>query len=111
MSVDSRLEALERDLPKEIVLLLDDGHTFHHPGPVFKFYAEAMKQIESNGPLVRACCRAVQSSDGSRLHEAVRALAEPLIEEKKHVKRSGSNRANRSDKTNGARAGKNRPKR
>ena len=89
MSVDSRLEALERDLPRELVLLLDDGHTFHHPGPPLQFYAEAMQQIKSNGPLFRACCRAVRASDGSRLYEIVRALAEPLLAEKNRPKRRG----------------------
>ena len=58
------------------MLLLDDGHTFHHPGPALKFFAEAMRQIKSNGPLFRACCRATRASDGSRLHEVVRAVGD-----------------------------------
>jgi hypothetical protein len=109
-----RIEALEHGLPREIVLTLADGSTFHHSGPPLKFASEAVAQAESGGPIVDACCRTVKAMGCGRLYELIAAIAEPLIAEKKrgkHVERRGSRSANRRHKTNVPRTARNGRKR
>ncbi len=111
MSIDARLLALERELPREVVLLLDDGHTFHYPGPPLQFYAEANRQMYANGPLFRACCRAVRSSNGDRLYELIRAVGLTLQKAGKHDDGKRGGPASEGCRADGARSGRDRAKR
>jgi hypothetical protein len=102
-SIRQRIEALYAKLPKEIVLTLDDGTTFHHRGPLLKFAAEAMTQAESGGgPIVTACCRAAKATGCGLVFDLIAAIAEPEEKKGRHAHRRRSRATSRRCKTNGA---------
>lgn len=73
----SRLAAIEAKLPKPVVLILEDGSTYRHPGPPLKFYGEILKHINENGPLCGIVRRAVRSQGfGAKMLELAKALLE-----------------------------------
>jgi hypothetical protein len=74
-----RIETLEATLPKPVVLILDDGSTFRHPGPALKFYCEIVAQIYAGqGPLLDIVRRAVRSEGfGRKMLELCKAILEP----------------------------------
>lgn len=76
MSIKTRLEAIERMVPDAIVLKLDDGSTFEHPGPAIAFYMEGMRQIaKKRGPIYHAALHYVSATGCGRMHELLRAMA------------------------------------
>jgi hypothetical protein len=78
-SIRRRLEALEARLPQEIVLTLDDGSTFHHPGGPLEFDREVRDQMQNGGgPLVEALLRTVSAEGCGRLWELTRAVYLPI---------------------------------
>ncbi len=81
-SIRRRLEALEARLPQEIVLTLDDGSTFHHPGGFLEFGSDVRDQMgEGGGPLVEALLRTVSAEGCGRLWELMRAVYLPIRNE------------------------------
>jgi len=71
-----RIEALESQVPEEIVLTLKNGSTFRHPGPVMEFYEEGLKQIrKGKGPMLNALRATVSGTGCGMLWELLAALA------------------------------------
>lgn len=74
-----RIEELEAKMPKPVVLILDDGSMFRHPGPQLKFYSEIVAQIYAGqGPLLDIVRRAIRSEGfGAHMLELCKAILEP----------------------------------
>ncbi|MGA6987634.1 MAG: hypothetical protein WBZ01_16380 [Terriglobales bacterium] len=69
-------------MPQEIVLTLDDGTTFHHPGGFLEFGSEVSDQMrKGGGPLVEALLRTVSAEGCGRLWELMRAVYLPIRNE------------------------------
>lgn len=83
----SRLHELEARAPQSIVLYLEDGSQFRHPGGPFEFFAEAMKQIPREGPIVRAARCTVRAKGCGLLWQVIASLSEPKKESRKNVHR------------------------
>lgn len=73
-SLRSRIEALEAGLPCEIILTLENGETYRHPGPALKFFTEGMEQIRyGGGPILDAAYRTVEAKGCGALWQLLAA--------------------------------------
>jgi hypothetical protein len=76
-SILYRIAVLEASLPEEIILTLDDGNFYHHPGPALRFYSEGLEQIRENrGPLLEAVRRTVNATGCGLIWQLLDALTE-----------------------------------
>jgi hypothetical protein len=77
MSLRSRIEELERRLPRAVVLHRSDGTTFHHHGPGLRYVGDAFKEIlEGRGPLRDAVLDTVSTEGtGHGLTQLLQAIA------------------------------------
>ena len=63
-------------MPREIVLTMDDGTTFHHPGPALELCVEGLDQIRAgHGPIVEVVGRTVHAKGCGLLWQVLAALA------------------------------------
>jgi len=69
-----KLEALLAD--DEVVLILQDGSRFRHPGPPLRFFSEAMEDSRQNRctPLLEAIRKTVASEAGDFIWNVVQVL-------------------------------------
>ena len=71
-----RIEALETEVPEAIVLHLDNGREFRHPGPSLEFYFQGLEQIrKGRGPIAEVIDRVVDAEGCGRLWEVLKVLA------------------------------------
>jgi len=76
-NIRRRIAKLEAALPREIVLTLDDGTTFHHPGPALRFCVEGMDQIGTGrGPIADAVCRTGRAEGCGLLWQLLSSLSD-----------------------------------
>jgi hypothetical protein len=71
-----RIEALEAVAPQEVVLTLDDGTEYRHPGPALSFFADGMDAInKGQGLLFEAICRMRSAEGCALLWQVLQAVA------------------------------------
>ncbi len=77
-SLRRRIAALEQGLPREIVLTLADGGTFHHSGPAMRFFDEGMRQVlAGKGAIAEAVAQTVRAQGCGLLWQMLAALMQP----------------------------------